>query len=567
MKEKMGIKKKKMIVKIIFTIIILTILSIAIYFTCKYVKQKQNHKTTNLIINNGNVTESLKKDIYIKDDVIYLSKEDISNFFDSSIYFDEKYNQIITTSYNKTATLPIDSKKIEINSSKTMIKEPVIKKDETYYLPFSEMGDIYNTKLTYISKTDIAIIESLDREYAIATANKNSKIRQKPKLFSKKVAKVKKGDTYIIANRQDKPVPEGWERVRTEEGILGYVKTKKMGNKNILREKIERKNKSEESISLVWDYYSKYASAPNRNGKNIKGVNVVSPMFFYMEENAEVKENIGKKGEEYIQWAKDNNYKIWPMITNDGMIETTSKIMNDYKLREKLINNIVNLVTRYSLDGINIDFEYMYKKDKDLFSRFLIELRPRLNEIGAVLSVDVTAPDGAENWSMCYDRHVIGKTADYIIFMAYDQYGLSADREGTTAGHNWVEANIKKFLGQEGVESNKIVLGIPFYTRLWKEKDGKIFGKPVAISMKNIDSKIPNGVEKKWLEDLKQYYIEYEKNGYTYKMWIEDEKSIEEKLNLIDKYKLSGAAFWVKDMEKESIWDLVEGKLNIDRNK
>jgi spore germination protein YaaH len=224
-------------------------------------------------------------------------------------------------------------------------------------------------------------------------------------------------------------------------------------------------------------------------------------------------------------------------------------------LREKLIDNIVNLVITNNFDGINIDFENMYSSDKGVFSRFIIELAPRLKEYGKVLSVDVTAPDGSENWSECYDRNIIGKVADYIIFMAYDQYGESSKSAGTTAGADWVEVNIKKFIDREEVDASKIILGMPFYTRLWKEtSDGTTSG---VISMKNIDSKIPSGVEKVWNDDLKQYYVEYQSNGVTYKMWIEDENSIRAKFALMKTYKLAGAAYWQKDFETSNIWDVI----------
>ena len=72
-----------------------------------------------------------------------------------------------------------------------------------------------------------------------------------------------------------------------------------------------------------------------------------------------------------------------------------------------------------------------------------------------VTSVDVTAPDGGETWSLCFDRNVIGDVADYIVFMAYDQYGASSNKSGTTAGYNWVELSLKKFLNTEEIESNK----------------------------------------------------------------------------------------------------------------
>ena len=125
-----------------------------------------------------------------------------------------------------------------------------------------------------------------------------------------------------------------------------------------------------------------------------------------------IDENVGNDGTQYIKWAHLNGYKVWPSIPNNTYIQTTSDIMNDYKLRQILIGNIISLVKKYNLDGINIDFEYMFMQDKDLFSRFIIELAPRLKEIGAVLSVDVTAPDGSPNWSLCYNRHIIGKKAD-----------------------------------------------------------------------------------------------------------------------------------------------------------
>ncbi len=557
-------KKSKAFVKVLIVAIFLIIVGVALHFAYNYLRDDVTNRT-NLIINNRNITNSLKSDIYMENGVIYISSKDIANFFDSSIYYDNKYDQIITSSYDKLAILPIGKTQIEVNSGKTTIKASVIKKDSTYYIPFSELENIYNVKVAYSEDSNIVTVDSLDRDYKIATATKNSSVKYKPSAFSRTVAKVKKGESYIIANRDDYPVPDGWVRVRTEDGILGYVKTNSMGQVNTIREAMEEKKKIEGPVSMVWDYYSEYVTAPNRNGTNIKGVNVVSPSFFYLTRlgKGKVEDNIGSQGKQYINWAKQNNYQIWPIISNNSHIDTTAEVMRDYRLREKLINQIVNYVTEYELDGINIDFEYMYADDKDYFSRFLIELRPRLNEIGAVLSVDVTAPDGGENWSMCYDRNTIGSVADYIIFMAYDQHGTSSAKSGTTAGYNWVEANVKKFLGQEGVNSDKIILGIPFYTRLWVERNDKILSMEVK-TMRMINGAIPSNVDKKWDEDLKQYYVEYKQNGSTYKMWIEDEKSIEEKINLIKQYNLAGAAFWEKDMETENIWNLVSTKLGLD---
>ena len=82
-----------------------------------------------------------------------------------------------------------------------------------------------------------------------------------------------------------------------------------------------------------------------------------------------------------------------------------------------------------------------------------------MQEIGMVLSVDVTAPDGDENWSLCYDRNVIGDVADYLVFMAYDQYGTASTKPGTTAGLNWIETSLKKIIEYDE-EHGKMKLSI-----------------------------------------------------------------------------------------------------------
>ena len=557
------IEKRKSKIGIIIAIIIIALVlivgAIGGYYVIKrnYIVSKINQ--TNLIINNSNATSSLKNNVYIKDGIVYVSKPDIYNFFDNTIIYDEKYNQVVTTSSTKIASLPIDSKQIQVNSSNTTIKAGAIILDEVAYVPISELDEVYNIKTTYVESEDLVYIDSLDRKQQTATLKKDSSIKYKPTIISATLAKAKQGDTLTIANRSDYPVPNGWTRVRTENGTLGYIQTGKLNEFKTIREKAEEKAKIEGPISLAWDYYSEYVSAPTRTGK-ITGVNVVSPSFFYMTKysTTNVYENVGNEGIAYVNWAHGNGYQVWPMFTNSNMSET-SKMLSDYKSRENVINQIIKYIKQYNLDGINIDFEGMYETDKDNFSRFLIEIRPRLNEIGAVLSVDVTAPDGAPEWSLCYDRYTIGKVADYVMFMAYDQYGLSAIKAGTTAGHNWVEANVKKFLGQEEVKAEKIILGVPFYTRVWKENNGNVTSNVVNIG--NVNNVIPSNATKTWDEDLQQYYVEYKKGGATYKIWVEDEKSIEAKLDLVSKYNLGGAAYWEYDRATNSIWNLIESKI------
>ena len=493
---------------------------------------------------------------------LFLCAPSIANFFDDHIFYDNKYNQIITTSDTKVATFVIDKNKCTINSSDVSLIAPAKKIGNEFYLPFSEISkSVYNVETKYISETNTVVLVSLDRELVYANSSKNNSVKYMPTSFSKTVDKIEKGDNVTVV-KDDKTAENGWTKVTTENGKIGYVKTSTLANEKQIREKLNIEKQIEGNISLAWDYFSEYASAPQRTG-TIKGVNVVSPAFLALQDGGKgnLVANVGTAGTNYINWAHNNGYKVWALLSNNSDKPTTTEILNDYKLREKLINNIVTAVVTFNLDGINLDFEYLNESDKDVYSRLVIELAPRLKELGKVLSVDVTAPDGSPDWSLCYDRNVIGDVADYIVFMGYDQNGVSSPKEGTTAGCDWVEANIKKFLGQEGVDASKIILGTPFYTRIWTENNGSVTSK--VVNMKNIASNIPDGTKTTWDDSLKQNYAEYEKGGKTYKIWIEDAKSLRCKLELVNTYNLAGAAYWEKDRETDDIWDMVSEVLNV----
>lgn len=549
---------KKKIKKILIIIIAIILIGTIAYNISNNIIVDKN-KSINLVINNKNVTSNLKKEILIEEDNIYISKQDLGNFFDKYIYEDTENNNIVTTYNNKIASISLEKNKININGSTKNTYAHAENKEGTIYVPITELEDVYGIEIKYLPDSKVLTIDSTSKEQKKGIITKNVSVKSSTKFISKTIDKVKKG-SYVIVVSEDK----GYTKIRTENGKVGYVKTNKVANTVVVREEMQETKQIEGKVNMVWDYYSEVASAPDRTGVTMDGVNVVSPAFFHLNTSGELTENVGTQGQAYIDWAHSNGYKVWPMVQNagNGMLNVTSNIMNDYNKRQKLINQIVNYCVKYKLDGINIDFENMKKEDKDMYSRFIIELTPRLKDMGIVVSVDVTAPDGSETWSLCFDRNVIGDVADYIIFMAYDQYGISSNKSGTTAGYDWVNLSLNKFLKTEEIESNKIILAIPLYTRLWTEDSSGKVVKQSTVSMKNIDSILPSGVNKQWDDNLKQYYVEYQDGQYTKKMWIEDEKSLKEKINLINSNNLGGVASWEKGMETDNFWTFLKENLD-----
>lgn len=556
-KEQME-KKKKRIIKIFITIISIILIGVIAYNINNYIILDKN-KNINLVINNKNVTSNLKKEIIIEDDNIYLSKQDLGNFFDKYIYEDTENDNIVTTYHNKIASISLEENKININGSNKETYAHAENRDGIIYIPITELEDVYGIEIKYIENSKVLTIDSTSKEQKKAIITKNVAVKSSTKFIAKTVDRVKRG-SYVVVVSED----NGYAKIRTENGKIGYVKSNKIANTVVVREEIQEQNQINGKVNLVWDYYSEVASAPNRTGVTMDGVNVVSPAFFHLNSKGKLTENIGQSGQQYIEWAHNNGYKVWAMVQNagNGMINVTSEIMNDYNKRQELINEIVSACVKYKLDGINLDFENMKQEDKDMYSRFVIELTPRLKDMGVVVSVDVTAPDGSETWSMCFDRHVIGDVADYIVFMAYDQYGTSSNKSGTTAGYNWVELSLNKFLKTEEIESQKIILAIPLYARLWTEDSSEKVVKQTTVPLKNMNSIVPENANKQWNDDLKQYYVEYKDNSYTKKIWIEDEKSLESKISLINKNNLGGVASWEKGMETDNFWTFLQEKLD-----
>lgn len=552
--------KKKIIKRTFFTIVALLVIFVVAMIANNYIIL-DNNKTTNLIINNKNMTSSLKNEIFIKDNIIYLSKQDIANFFDKHIYEDEKTNKIITTYEKKIAEIGFDDNTININGSNKEIYAHAIEKDGQTYLPISEMTDVYNIEMANIQETNIVTIDSLEKAQKRAIVNSNVSVKSSSNFISRTVDRIKKGDAVIVVSSD-----KGYSKIRTGNGKVGIIKTNKLENEFTIREDMTEEKQINGKVNLTWDYYSEYASAPDRTGTKIDGINVVSPAFFYLGTDGKLKENVGEEGKAYIKWAKENGYKIWPMVSNafaaKESLNITSNIMNSYEARKNLIESIVSKCVEYELDGINLDFENMKAEDKDMYSRFIIELEPRLKEIGMVLSVDVTAPDGGETWSMCFDRHVIGDVADYIIFMAYDQNGVSSKKPGTTAGYNWIKLNLVKFLQTEEIDPDKLILAVPFYTRIWTtNQDGKVVANP-TISMKDVNKNIPNGANKQWNDELKQNYVEYTSGNNKKEIWIEDLESLKAKISLIKDNNLAGVASWEVDMASDDAWQMIDKELN-----
>ncbi len=130
----------------------------------------------NLVINYSNVSKNLKGKAFIDDNgVIYLSKEDIKISMMNTYIMMKKYNQIITSSDSKIATMIVGQKEKTVNGKTSSMNGEVKEIDGKYYIPFSELEEVYNVKATYIKESNTIVLDSLNRELEIANSKKKIK--------------------------------------------------------------------------------------------------------------------------------------------------------------------------------------------------------------------------------------------------------------------------------------------------------------------------------------------------------------------------------------------------------
>jgi spore germination protein YaaH len=255
-----------------------------------------------------------------------------------------------------------------------------------------------------------------------------------------------------------------------------------------------------------------------------------------------------------VNYAHQQGLEVWALVDNFNESVSTYDTLSRTSSRQRLVNQLTAAAIQYGLDGINVDFEMISTECGRAYIEFIRELSIMCRINGIVLSVDDPAyvPNAV---SSQYFREEQGVFVDYVIIMGYDEHYTGSEEAGSVASYDFVETSIQNTL--EEVPKEKVINAIPFYTRFWKtDEEGNVTSE--ALGMDAADQRAKNNeIEPTWDETTHQYYIELEYEGSIYQMWMEEERSIEEKLQLIKQNELAGVASWRLGFERADIWDVI----------
>ncbi len=493
---------------------------------------------------------------------IYLPVDFVKKYIDNYIYWDEQENTLTITNEHNVIRMKTDELEYFINNEPLELDLPIYNMNNVAYMPKSFLEDFYQLKFEYIENTKMLNIIKQDYEKAILS--KNVKLRKGADKKAPYVEKLKKGDTvYFYDNEENEYI-----KIISESGFEGFIPANSIKNIEIVSVENNYENDyvtqapwnvENGKINLIFDQMQNVVANSSESRRTYHdGVDVLVPTWFSFKDESGKILNIADKG--YVDWAHSNGYKVWGLLTDNFDKKISHSVLTSTKTREYVIKQILAYVSIYDLDGINIDFESVPTEDGDSFIQFLRELAPPLREEGAVLSVDLFVP---KPWTSHYNRDDVGKIADYVIVMGYDEHYAGSENAGSVASMNWSKIAIEDTL-EEGVPKEKLILGIPFYCRVWTEtlENGKTKLGSKAYGMNGAyDFILEKGGTFTFDKETGQNYGEAKEDNKTYKVWLEDEESIAQRLDLVLEYDIAGAGGWKRGLEKEEIWPLLKMKL------
>ena len=471
-----------------------------------------------------------------------------------------------------------DSSKYLITKSSVDYGRPVVKANsDSAYIDLDFVKEYTDMTYEYIKDPNRIVITNQWGDYNTASIKKNTAVRVKGGIKSPILKDIKETSDVTVIEQGDK-----WSKVLTDDGIIGYVQNKRMSD-------VSTKTRTSDftpdtfahitkdfNICMAWHQVTNTSANANIASvlSSTKGVNVISPTWFYLNDNNGNLANLASL--DYVNYCHSQGVEVWALVSNlENKDADSAEVLTHTSKRQNLVNQIVSMAIQYNLDGINLDFESLNQsKVGDAYIEFVRELSIKCANNGIVLSVDNYVPT---SYTAFYNRAEQANFADYVVIMGYDEHYAGGDA-GSVSSIGWVKQGVADTLAE--VPADQVILGMPFYTRVWQltkntsskdstdskdnndEKDtnsdsdydvtSKIYGMRAADTLLT-----DNGVTKIWDKESGQNYAEFTSGNSTFKVWLEDATSTEERLKVMQDNKLAGVSFWKLGFETSDVWNTI----------
>lgn len=494
----------------------------------------------------------------VSNDKVYLKLPFIKDQMDDGYVYDYSAGILRYATDSQVVSASLNSKDYSIGRETISFPEEIIlsQHDDNIYINIDFIKLFTDFNYTAWNEPNRVIIEKAGFTKVTANLKKDTAIRRFGGPKSKILKDAQSGEKLQLLEDYGK-----WSEVISEDGVIGCVRNRHIGNsaeetteKN-LEERVYNHILLEDPIKLGWHQVMSEQGNASLSGvlSNASGMNVISPTWFRLADNEG--NIINFSNSTYVTTCHAANIQVWGLVSNldiSSNIDVTS-ILNSASKRDQLVNNLIAAAIAVGIDGLNIDFESLSEEAKDGYIQFIKELSIKCESNDLILSVDNYKP---ESFNEFYNIPEQAKYVDYIVIMAYDEHYSTSEEAGSTASISFVKEAMEDTAKM--VPAGQILMGVPFYSRVWESNNGVLTNK--SIGMKDIPDYISrHGLEKEWLENAGQNYVQYTENDKVYQLWVEDEESIRGKLQVAKDGKFAGIACWKLGLEPSSVWEVISG--------
>ena len=378
-----------------------------------------------------------------------------------------------------------------------------------------------------------------------------------------------------------------WSQVQTQTGLIGYVQNKMLGEITEEAKAVPDGRPLPKYTNIAMDemvvmgWHQVFSESGYSQLDDIistaKGMNVICPTWFTIKDNDGNIQNLGEK--KYVTKAHKAGLQVWVMLDDINISTDGLQVFGTTSHRKTLITAVIDAVKELGADGINLDVETIKSDVGPSYIQFIRELSAACRKEKLVLSVDNYSP---MPHTAFYDRTQQGQVVDYVVVMAYDEHYVKGPEAGSTSSLAFVKQSAERTIAE--VPKEKVIVGLPFYSRLWCEtpadsesdktdnsqvfvdnSDGTYDSKnnKYLLSSKGVSMEGENNIIREhdlsltWLDDVGQFYTEYEENGSWYRLWVEDENSMDLKMQAACSYEPGGVAFFKLNMENKETWSII----------
>jgi spore germination protein YaaH len=311
---------------------------------------------------------------------------------------------------------------------------------------------------------------------------------------------------------------------------------------------------------LAMYYYSDDSMGRTSLQAHADGITLLAPQCYGLDRAGALH---GKLPATVLEVTSGATLPLMPLVTNSGFDrQAAHRLLHNAQAQDRAARSLAQRAERDQYVGWQLDFENLAPPDKLAYTRFVARVAARLHHDHRLLSVAVVPrfsdnyPDSSApgfhtgEWGASFDYRGLGRVADFLVLMAYDQHTLVTP-PGPVAGYDWVKAALDYALRR--IPASKLVLGIPFYGREWAETAGVT--KSHSLAYKDLGHFLEDPtIERHWDDLLRTAWFQLREGETLRTVWFDDARSLREKLKLAQLYHLRGYAAWRLGVEDPEFW-------------